>query len=332
MVPHLCLLPLILLAPVLLVLSLVGGPGAYAPRSIKHVWDLGHVIAFLLWAWLPAQLSPTWRRQPVGLQVAVIMGFTLVAGVGIEWLQGGLQRSGDWQDLARDGLGAALALGFLPPYRSRWPAFCRRTGRSALAALGLLALLPLTLALTDEILARRQLPLLAGFETPLEMGRWSGSAARTRDRQVHCRGRWSLRLELRPGRYSGVSLSHAPGDWERYASLQMALFNPHDEVLEVTVRIHDRQHRNTSPQLYHDRFNRRFRLLPGWNRIEIFLAEVAAAPRDRSLDLADIAALGIFASSLPQPRTVYLDDIRLLAAGEDCGGVRLFGAAEAGGA
>lgn len=315
----------VLLAPVPLALMFVGGPGD-APRCLQHAWNLGHIGAFMLWAWLPARLSATWRQQPLSRQAAVIMGVTLVVGAAIEWLQAGLLGSRDWLDLARDGLGAALALGFLAPYRSRWPAPFGRRGRVVLAVLSLVALLPMTVALADDLLARHQMPLLAGFETPLEMVRWSGSAPQTRERRVHCRGRWGLRVNLGSERYSGVSLKHAPGDWQRYAALQLAVFIPDDDVLELTVRIHDRQHRDTSPQLYHDRFNRRFRLQPGWNRVVIPLAEVAAAPRGRSLDLAHIAGVGIFATSLPNPRTVYLDDVRLLAAaevhGEDplCGG------------
>lgn len=316
---HPALIVPILLALLMGVLLFTGGPGAYAPRSIKHAWDLGHVAAFMLWTGLPAWLSPRWRAQPLTVQAATILGLTLVCGAGIEWLQGGVGRSSSYQDMARNFLGAALALRWLPPYRSRWPRRMRRAGGCALAAAGLAALMPLSLALLDEALARRQFPVLAAFDSPLETGRWTGSAKRSRVRLGPEGGGWVLRLELDQDPYAGAFLEHAPGNWKGYALLQLDFLNPDADPLDVTLRIHDQRHGTSPVQLAHDRFNRRFRLHPGWNRVRVSLAEVAAAPRDRSLDLGRVAALGFFATALLHPRMLYLAEIRLLREGEATG-------------
>jgi len=42
------------------------------------------------------------------------------------------------------------------------------------------------------------------------------------------------------------------------------------------------------------------------------LREVAAAPKGRTMDLARLRQVGIFASRLPEPRAIYLDSVRLV--------------------
>jgi hypothetical protein len=65
-------------------------------------------------------------------------------------------------------------------------------------------------------------------------------------------------------------------------------------------------------QRFQDRFNRRYTIQPGWNRIHIPLLDAQQAPEGRAMDLSAVMAVGLFATRLERPRTVFLDDIRLL--------------------
>ncbi len=63
---------------------------------------------------------------------------------------------------------------------------------------------------------------------------------------------------------------------------------------------------------YKDRFNASFEINPGWNYLQVSLAKVAQAPKDRLLDLTHIAGMGLFVGKLKNHRTIYLDDVELL--------------------
>jgi hypothetical protein len=61
-----------------------------------------------------------------------------------------------------------------------------------------------------------------------------------------------------------------------------------------------------------DRYNRSFVLSPGANRIEIPLADVAAAPRSRRFDLGRVRSLLVYAVDLTRPREIIIGPIVLV--------------------
>jgi hypothetical protein len=173
------------------------------------------------------------------------------------------------------------------------------------------ACLPLAAALLDEYRAAAAFPRLASFETITELDRWEGGAARTLSGEVFRDGRRSLKISLTRATYSGVALVHFPRDWRGYDALEFSVFNPGPAPLDLTCRVHDRTH-IAAGQHYGDRFNRRFRIEPGWNDIAIALADIRLAPATRPLDLSCVDGLGIFSVRLPAPATVFLDRVRLV--------------------
>jgi hypothetical protein len=50
---------------------------------------------------------------------------------------------------------------------------------------------------------------------------------------------------------------------------------------------------------------------PGWNSIHIKLEEIREAPEKRQMELDKVSSVGIFAKSLPQPRNILIDDVKL---------------------
>jgi hypothetical protein len=157
---------------------------------------------------------------------------------------------------------------------------------------------------------------LASFETITELDRWEGSAGRTLTGEVFRDGRRSLKISLTRATYSGVALVHFPRDWRGNDALEFSVFNPGPAPLDLTCRVHDRTH-ILSGQHYSDRFNRRFRIAPGWNDIAIPLADIRLAPATRPLDLSCVDGLGVFSVRLPAPATVFLDRVRLVKGAGD---------------
>ncbi|OZB20634.1 MAG: hypothetical protein B7X58_00645, partial [Marinobacter sp. 34-60-7] len=120
----------------------------------------------------------------------------------------------------------------------------------------------------------------------------------------------AVALNLDTGAYSGASLNNFPGDWRGFDRLILELHNPSDAPLDMTLRIHDLTH-DRGKQIYADRFNTRLALNPGNNRFEIDLERIANAPAQRPMDMSEVRRIGLFASRLPAPRTIYLTDLRL---------------------
>jgi hypothetical protein len=111
--------------------------------------------------------------------------------------------------------------------------------------------------------------------------------------------------------YSGVALEYFPGDWSGFRALEIEILNPSPESLDITCRIHDRRHEK-GEQRHSDRFNKMYRLQPGWNNLRIDLEEVARAPAGRTMDLGEIRFVGLFATKLPASRTIFIDYVRLV--------------------
>ena len=287
----------------------MGGPGYHSPRSLSAAWDLGHIAAFSLWSYLLV----TWkalRDTSPARQWGIALAFCLVAGTATEGIQSLLGRNASIWDLLRDMVGGAIALSWFSPSSKALPVQVRRAARTVAATLLLITCIPFATAVTDEEIARLQFPVLSDFETPFETSRWDGSARFSVDYSAARHGKASLRVEMDTSLYSGIALVHFPRDWRGYRTLSLEALNPSPQEIDIICRIHDLRHEE-GVQRYEDRYNKTLHLRSGWNHFRINLEEVARAPAGRTLDLGTIRVVGIFATRLPTPRTIFLDHIRL---------------------
>jgi VanZ family protein len=286
-----------------------GGPDYYSSRSFKHFWDIGHIIYFALLAGLLSR----WRvvaRMSLPSQWTIILAITLLLGGAIEFMQYGTARTSDIGDVLRDLTGSLIALAFASPGVGLRTVRLRYSLRVCVSLLLLIQLWPVTRSLIDEAIACHQFPILSNLETPFEIDRWSGSAVLSVETQPLIAQGKLLKLALTTDKYSGAALDYFEGDWALFKRLEISLFNPGANSLRITCRIHDVQHADGNEE-YEDRFNRSFLLLPGWNHIEIDLNEVKESPVNRRMDMHRIRGVGLFATSLPTPRIIYLDNVRL---------------------
>ncbi len=247
---------------------------------------------------------------PPSRQRWIVVFFCLAAGGITEGLQSLTGRDASFGDILRDLLGGMITLTWFHPSSSELSREALRAMRVLMASFLFAAVVPLSIALCDEWIARAQFPLLSDFETPFEGSRWYRNDSTAVDRSVARHGKASLRVEMDTSPYSGASLVYFPGDWTGYGFLRFAVFNPSPEEMKITCRIHDRKH-EAGEQRYEDRFNKRIILRKGWNDLRIDLGEVARAPAGRSMNLGEICLVGLVAVNLPEARTIYVDDVRL---------------------
>lgn len=246
-------------------------------RSVKELWNLGHIAYFFLLLYLLGHLPALRNVSAAKLSLGLVI-FSLILGGLIELSQYATDRTPDILDLVRNLTGAFLALVFLDRY-NRWMKHDLLIPLKIIVAVLLLGLtVPLAKAVADEIIAYRQFPILVNNDTPFELDRWSGNAAL---KIVQMESTNLLKLQLTPGKqYPGTSLVYFPDDWSDYELLVVSLLNPSAEPLEITVRVHDRVHETA--YLYRDRFSRGIQVVPGWNDLEIELSEIEKAPENRS--------------------------------------------------
>ncbi|MBE9504064.1 MAG: VanZ family protein [Proteobacteria bacterium] len=283
----------------------------YSPRSYKHGWDLGHILIFFFWTYALVNHWSKASKASAFKQWATVLAASFAVGLTIEILQSFTLRSVSLRDLLNDLLGSFLALAFFSPSLKM---IVRKKKRAfQISALLLLAIsfYPSITSIIDEVTARKQFPILANFETAFETKRWQGKTDIAITRDISENSSHSLRVPLATTKYSGVNLKYFPSDWQGYNYLQLSTYNPIAASLLIHCKIFDQRHTENKYR-YEDRYNGEYIMQKGWNKIVINLEEVLNAPRNRKMDLSRIKGLQIFVSSLPEPRVIFIDNVKLL--------------------
>lgn len=291
-------------------LLFIGGPDYYADRMIKLLWDLGHILFMfftgLLLVGLLSRLSliAYWRFFGIYLFIVVMIA------VATEYIQGKIGRVPSISDIFLDLWGALLAWGYIGWYPLERTIVWRGVFTSLILGFGILVLIKPIVILYDEVLAKTQFPLISGVENASELSRWSSKNDLVRSPGRATEGQFSLKVLLLPNGYSGVSIGDFPADWQGFDVLQFDVWSPLLS-LPITVRVHDKLHVEGEQQ-YGDRFNRRYQLEKGWNRITIDLNDLLHSPKGRRFKLSEVEGIGLFSYNLGTTEAIYLDQVILL--------------------
>ena len=216
----------------------------------------------------------------------------------------------DTGDVLRDLAGSLLVLVFGPLGTKLQPINRRLSLQLSVVVLTLVLLWPFVKSLIDEAISWYQFPLLSGFETSFEIDRWEGGDRLSVESITSISNGKLLKLPLTTDKYSGARLKYFDGNWSSARMLKISFYNPDTDLLQITCKIYDLQHTDGYWE-DEDRYNRSFLLMPGWNQIEIDLDEVEESPSSRNMDMSHIRGVELFVMSLPAPRILYLDEVRL---------------------
>ena len=284
------------------------GLGNQVSRSTKELWDLGHIVYFAVTVYLLIELGLL-KKLSLPVQWLTLVLLSLLWGTLIEVLQYDTQRTPDLHDIFRDLTGCLLVLSFHPALLKLSNNTRVLFIRLVVSIILIIQLIPLSIALIDESIARHQFPVLSNFETPFELDRWAGGERAQLGAEFNS---YQLKVNLTTSTYSGTGLKYFPSDWRAYKSVKLSFFNPSSLVLNLVIRIHDAEHETGLRAYAHsDRFNTRVKLNQGWNDITLSLTKVESALRNRKMDLSQVADISFFAVRLPEPRVLYLDSIGL---------------------
>ena len=291
----------------LLVLFLfIGGPQLIDQRSFQNLWDFGHVILFALLSAIILRDSKWLNSKKLSIQFTLIIGFTFILGSLIEVVQLFIGRTYEFIDVWRSIVGSLIAIVFFKDFKLV-KSYKIKIAKVFVLLLLLAAAWPLIKSLTDEIQARIDFPIISDFENRFELEKWYGQCYVTINNEYVIHGDQSLKAELLTIKYSGISISYFPIDWQEYSKIKFSVYYPETEPLQLTCRLHDKKHNNH----YNDRFNRSFYVKQGWNEISIVLKDVINAPENRKMDITNMKNFALFAISLNERKTIYFDYLRL---------------------
>ena len=261
-----------------------------------------------------AGCRPLLPRRPIVLGVSVWLALATF-GLLSEWLQGFVTRAPSRTDGLANIAGAAAGVLWMQSRLVRRP-IARHGLLAAAFTLIVSASVEPTLAIYEYYLQSRAMPVLASFERPRELQHWAVNEARVaRSADRASDGAFSMRLDLLPARWAGVSL-RAPRDWSGYDELVFDAWlastegsiAPADQTINLIVRVAD----TANDWQEQDRFDKTVQLTAdGKQTIRIRLSEIRAAPNLREMDLASIGRLQFFVVGPVKPRTIWLDAIRL---------------------
>lgn len=288
-------------------LLFAGKPGFYTARSSLYLWDLGHILLFTLTTIIILKDIKAFGRLSFFRQIVIIFIFSFVIGVATELIQVNFDRDPDVQDLIRDVLGALLAVAFFSPARANVSKLFRRSFQSVLVIITMIYVYPFMTALIDEVIAWKQFPVLADFETAFEASRWQDPAQVNISEELARNGDACLQVALSTRKYSGVSFNYFPNDWRSYKDFHFSVYNPDADTLRMECRVHDKWHNHN----YADRFNLTILVRNGWNDFTIPIADIETAPKERKMDLERVEGFVIFTVQSPRNRTIYLDHLYL---------------------
>ncbi len=288
----------------------VGGPGNNASRSFLDLWNLGHPLLFILFVFI---LYSDWKdfgekSRLKQWMVAMFLGGAL--GLATETVQSMVGRQFDHLDIIRDLAGCATGLLILSGSDRKMLKTEKLARAAGISIITIALMVPLFFSLSDELIARKQFPLLSGFETPLEVDRWRADGPISISDNVFRGGKASLMAGLTTARYSRVTMRYSLGEWEGYDYLGFSIYNPDSSGLKLICRIHDREHEKRGNE-YTDRFHRTLMLENGWNDLSIPVEDIRTAPSEREMNLNELVQITFFSVSLPGPRTVYIDNVML---------------------
>ncbi|MBC8441306.1 MAG: hypothetical protein H8D87_16655 [Deltaproteobacteria bacterium] len=121
-------------------------------------------------------------------------------------------------------------------------------------------------------------------------------------------GKKSLKLELYPSSYPGLSPALKHHDWRGYQALFFEVYNPSPEMVSLVLRIDDKK----DALEFSDRYNKSLKLLSGANKMKIPLDSLKTSGTERPLELKNIYRFMVFMSQPDKKYVLYLDYFRLV--------------------
>lgn len=280
-------------------------------KVIYELQDSGHIVIFCVLTFgFAFSLNKFYFKASArhALVCAFILGF-LFSG-GSEFIQPWFGRDSSWGDLLKDFLGVLAGLLLYVAYiTSGLVRFFAAICTLIIIFYGLSS--PVTWYYAKEK-RDAQFPLLGDFENAWTSRfferRYHGKFTRARAPETWLSNQTMVaKVDFHPGSWPGLAAFDLRGNWGQYDNFIFEVFNPHNEMLELTVRIHDALHNHQ----HDDRFNVTLKLAPGESVISLPIEKIRNTRSGRELQMGKIRVLMLYMTRPGADYTLYFDNFRL---------------------
>jgi hypothetical protein len=287
-------------------------------RLLLNAFSMGHIPLFGVLSWMSLMLINVkvlkireWPMWSYGAAFFLTLGASFLS----EAIQIVTPRDASIKDFMFNNLGIILFLGAglvwfnngFADLSGRWYKTCKIFYVLTTVLIVFYVVRPFVFLLVEEMEIRKSFPVIASFETTRELKRWKGGNEKTLSQAYVDDGNYSLRVNLRPARFSGIDMFYPPNDWRGYDAFNCTIFNPSKNRLEMVLKIFDRGHNYK----YSDRLNKILTISPGRNDIAVPFREIESAPKGRNMHMGKIAQVSFFVRGLKKTQVLYFDNIRL---------------------
>ncbi|MFT6984904.1 MAG: VanZ family protein [Psychromonas sp.] len=305
----------LLITFILIILLFARVPVFISERLIDTLWPIGHIICFSFWGWLLISFSSYINKSTSKRQLVILLLITLIIGGGIELLQPFFSRTGQLGDLYHDLFGAFFAYLFFGNFNKNNMFLI--ASRFLYITLFFYLTFPAMQVIKDEYELHMDFPTIAKFDNPSELTRWKAdlpllmvnsnelSETRVADRTL-------MKVTFAAEMDSRAVLRFFAGDWQGYKQIKFSFFNPNQDPLKVRLIITDKIYNKSKPDP-NDRFGKWLMIDSGWNEHKVALAEIKNSPKEREIDLGNIAGVDFYMYHLKEPIILYINKIELIS-------------------
>lgn len=297
-----------------LIIGLVVVCGLFIPFTTINLWwrealNSSHVILFFFVSVTLHFLfsARSFFTSAVANHVAVLV-VGLLIGVGIEILQGVLQREASVDDLFKNLLGILSGLSFVVLTQQKRLRNKIISGFVSASFL-LSGIAPLFQISWGYLQREKTFPIITAFEEE-----WFSRFVHLSDAEFVGVTKLAIedgekfhQIRFDPEKYPGVEVIEPEKNWSTYHTLQFQVYSNNVVDIILVLKIVDDIHN----QDYNDRFNQRFIIRPGLNEIIVNLQQIRDAPVSRELDLTNVSGVQLFLLNVESPLFLGLSDLYL---------------------
>jgi len=288
----------------------------------RYISNASHIpifgIAALLILWITRDLPAFNRFRPITHYL-----ISLVCSVNLALFSEIIQilgpRDADIGDLVRDIIGIVVFLGIYATFDSKLNNSIKKPKiynnnliRIILPVIIIIPLIPGIKGSLSYFHRSRQFPAINSFDSNLERQYMEISNAdvdfvnpppgfKTRAHKKVCE------IVFHPAQYPGIKILEPEPDWSLYQTLKLDVYSETDSDIVLAIAIADRSHNHE----FNDRYTQTFTIKTGINEISISLEDIKKAPKNREINIKEIASILIFLVKPEIETILYFDNILL---------------------